>query len=163
MKIKPLRKKHRFLRWLKKLLGIQSPSGMRELGDIDEMHKFLATAPVLTKEQKALYTNTMNRLRMIGKMDTPSQIAYLAEEIEFYRGKIGAMKERMKERDDVVRLLKQDIADRDKMLEAKVEEVYADFMRDYRQMREELEELTAELAEDKAKNKQLKEERDNAN
>ena len=38
MKIKPLRKKHRFLRWLKKLLGIQSPSGMRELGDIDEMH-----------------------------------------------------------------------------------------------------------------------------
>lgn len=34
-------------------------------------------------------------------------------------------------------LLEQDIADRDKMLESKVEEVYAEFMTDYKIMREE--------------------------
>ena len=36
MKIKPLRKKHRFLQWLKKLLWIESPSMPK---DIDEMHE----------------------------------------------------------------------------------------------------------------------------
>ena len=39
----------------------------------------------------------------------------------------------------VIRLLEEDIAYRDKMLESKVEEVYAEFMRDYKAMREELE------------------------
>lgn len=40
-KIKPLRKKHRFIRWLKRLLDIQSPSA-RACGfqDIDEMHTY---------------------------------------------------------------------------------------------------------------------------
>ena len=39
-KIKPLRKKHRFIRWLKKLLGIKSPSEewLRGAKDIDELH-----------------------------------------------------------------------------------------------------------------------------
>jgi len=41
----------------------------------------------------------------------------------------------------VINLLERDIADRDKMLEGKVEEVYADFMQDYRIMRDELEDL----------------------
>lgn len=36
-KIKPIAKKHRFLRWIKKLLGIQSPS--MAICGIDEMHE----------------------------------------------------------------------------------------------------------------------------
>ncbi len=36
-KIKPLRKKHRFIRWIKKVLGIKSPS-IGDWKDIDEMH-----------------------------------------------------------------------------------------------------------------------------
>lgn len=54
-KIKPLRKKHRFIRWLKRLLGIQSPSA-RACGfrDIDEMHAYkpswLLTPVVITVE-----------------------------------------------------------------------------------------------------------------
>ena len=47
----------------------------------------------------------------------------------------------------IIALLEQDIADRDKMLEQKVEEVYADFMRDYKCMREELDGVYEELAE----------------
>lgn len=41
-KIKPLSKKHRFTRWLKKLLGIKQPSQilMRDFGVIDEMHTY---------------------------------------------------------------------------------------------------------------------------
>lgn len=43
-KIKPIAKKRRFLRWIKRLLGIQSPSGPRswaELGiELDEMHTY---------------------------------------------------------------------------------------------------------------------------
>ena len=53
------------------------------------------------------------------------------------------------------KLLEQDIADRDKMLESKVEEVHEDFMRDYKCMREELEGLYDELTE-------LRNERDEA-
>lgn len=51
-KIKPLRKKHRFTRWLKRLLGIQSPSA-RACGfrDIDEMHDY--QAPMLTGALKS--------------------------------------------------------------------------------------------------------------
>ena len=44
------------------------------------------------------------------------------------------------------KLLEQDIADRDEMLESKVEEVYADFMRDYKCMREELDGLYDEYS-----------------
>lgn len=36
-KIKPLRRKHRFIRWLKKVFGIKSPS-IGDWKDIDEMH-----------------------------------------------------------------------------------------------------------------------------
>lgn len=43
-KIKPLSKKHRFTRWLKRLLGIQSPSArIRGFQDIDEMHTYKPT------------------------------------------------------------------------------------------------------------------------
>lgn len=38
-KIKPLYKKHRFIKWLKKLFGIKPPS-IGEWKDIDEMHLF---------------------------------------------------------------------------------------------------------------------------
>lgn len=41
-KIKPIAKQHRFRRWIKRLLGIQSPSGMTAWREIDEMHKYPA-------------------------------------------------------------------------------------------------------------------------
>lgn len=47
----------------------------------------------------------------------------------------------------MIDLLQRDIADRDAMLEKKVEEVHPEFMRDYRAMREELEGLYDDLAD----------------
>lgn len=47
----------------------------------------------------------------------------------------------------VNRLLERDIADRDEMLKKKVEEVYPEFMRDYKAMEQELDDLYKELAE----------------
>lgn len=46
-------------------------------------------------------------------------------------------------------VLNQDIADRDKLLEKKVEEVYLEFMKDYKAMREELDGVYEELEETK--------------
>ena len=46
-------------------------------------------------------------------------------------------------------LLNQDIADRDALLEKKVEEVYPEFMQDYKAMREELNGVYEELEETK--------------
>lgn len=53
----------------------------------------------------------------------------------------------------MIQLLEGDIADRDKMLEGKVEDVYADFMRDYKCMREELEGAYEMIADAKADTK----------
>lgn len=64
---------------------------------------------------------------------------------------VKAFTEELDKRKVMIRLLERDIADRDKMLEAKVEEVYADFMRDYKCMREELDGLYDEYAELKRK------------
>lgn len=55
----------------------------------------------------------------------------------------------------VIHLLEEDIADRDKMLESKVEEVYAEFMRDYKAMREELEGCCEEMATTRAEKDNL--------
>ena len=55
-------------------------------------------------------------------------------------------------------MLEQDIADRDKKLESKVEEVYADFMHDYKIMRDELDECYAENTE--LQKKMYKQEKD---
>lgn len=43
-KIKPIAKKHRFLRWIKRLLGVKSPSEewLRGPKNIDEMHELKA-------------------------------------------------------------------------------------------------------------------------
>lgn len=45
IKIKPLRMKHRFLRWIKRLLGIKSPSEewIRGARNIDEVHAWKET------------------------------------------------------------------------------------------------------------------------
>ena len=50
----------------------------------------------------------------------------------------------------IVRLLEREVADRDAMLEQRVEVVYDDFMRDYKIMREELEGAWEELTEARA-------------
>ena len=52
------------------------------------------------------------------------------------------------------KLLEQDIADRDEMLEKKVEEIYPEFMRDYKCMREELDGNYEEMREIKERLKQ---------
>ena len=61
-------------------------------------------------------------------------------------------------RSTIIQLLERDIADRDKMLESKVEEVYAEFMRDYKCMKEELEGMYEELAELRLERDELKRE-----
>lgn len=52
-------------------------------------------------------------------------------------------------------LLEQDIADRDEMLKQKVEVVYADFMKDYECLKEELDGVYKELAELRAEIERL--------
>lgn len=93
----------------------------------------------MTDKQMELYNKTMVRLRRIGAKTPTEQIVALAEEIDRYRDKIRRMEEALEMSENIKHLLEQDIADRDKMLESKVEEVYADFMQDYKAMREELE------------------------
>ena len=48
----------------------------------------------------------------------------------------------------VIRILEQDVADRDKLLEGKVEATYSEFMRDYKQLQEEYRDLLREIAKD---------------
>lgn len=74
------------------------------------------------------------------EVDACDDIVGLTKEIEQLTEQLDASKV-------MIALLERDIADRDEMLEKKVEEIYPEFMRDYRAMREELEGLYAELAE----------------
>lgn len=60
---------------------------------------------------------------------------------------VKTLQEELKYKDGIIKLLEQDIEDRDKMLEAKVEDVYADFMQDYKLLREELDGAYRENAE----------------
>jgi DNA repair exonuclease SbcCD ATPase subunit len=101
----------------------------------------------MTEAQKELFVKTKERLRRMGKENPADVIVALAEEIEQYRAKIRAMVDELDFRCGVIRLLEQDIKDRDEMLEKKVEEVYADFMSDYKLMREELDGACEELTE----------------
>lgn len=71
------------------------------------------------------------------------------EEIKL-KEEIKRLTEELESKNGVIKLLEQDIESRDKMLEAKVEDVYAEFMQDYKQMREELDgayEENAKLAQ----------------
>lgn len=47
----------------------------------------------------------------------------------------------------VIRILEQDIADRDKLLEGKVAEAFPEFMRDYKQLQEEYRDLRNEIVD----------------
>lgn len=76
----------------------------------------------------------------IGRDVTENALAAALSNIKERDGKIEQQK-------IIMHLLQEDIADRDKMLEQKVEEVYADFMRDYKAMREELEGCYEDLDE----------------
>lgn len=75
---------------------------------------------------------------------TRQQVAELQETANCQKDEIETQK-------CVIRLLEEDIADRDKMLESKVEDVYVEFIRDYKAMREELEGCYEELATARAK------------
>ena len=101
----------------------------------------------MTEEQNEVYAATMKRLRRLGKDNPTEAIIYLAMEVETYRTTIRNLKDELERYQVINKLLEADIADRDKMLESKAEEVAADFMRDYRVMREELEGLYEELEE----------------
>ena len=108
----------------------------------------------MNEEQKELYTKVKEHLRQLGKENPADAILYLALMAKAYRSTITKLEEELDKYKVINKLLEADIADRDKMLEQKVEEVYADFMRDYRCMREELDGVYEELAE-------LRTERDN--
>ena len=104
----------------------------------------------MTEAQKELFVKTKERLRRLGKENPSDVIVALAEEIEQYRARIRAMDDELDFRCGIVRLLEREVADRDAMLEQRVEVVYDDFMRDYKIMREELEGAWEELTEARA-------------
>lgn len=101
----------------------------------------------MTQEQLEIYTQVKARLRRIGKENPADAILYLELEVRAYRHTIEKLKEELERYQVINKLLESDIADRDKMLEQKVEEVYPEFMRDYKCMREELDGVYEELAE----------------
>lgn len=105
----------------------------------------------MTEAQKELYTKTKEHLRQLGKENPADAILYLAMVAKAYRSTITMLEVELDKYKVINKLLEGDIADRDKMLEQKVEEVYADFMRDYKCMREELDGTYEELAELKTK------------
>lgn len=74
------------------------------------------------------------------EVDACDDIVNLTKEIEQLTEQLDTCKV-------MIALLERDIADRDEMLEKKVEEIYPEFMRDYRAMREELDGTYDELAE----------------
>ena len=104
----------------------------------------------MTEAQKELFVKTKERLRRLGKENPADVIVALAEEIEQYRARIRAMDDELDLRCGIIRLLEREVADRDAMLEQRVEVVYDDFMRDYKIMREELEGAWEELTEARA-------------
>jgi DNA repair exonuclease SbcCD ATPase subunit len=99
----------------------------------------------MTEAQKELYAKTKYRFRRLGKENPADVIVALAEEIDRYRSTIGGLEKELAYCQEENRLLEADIAERDKMLEQKVEEVYPEFMRDYKAIREELESVCEEL------------------
>ena len=104
----------------------------------------------MTEAQKELFVKTKERLRRLGKENPADVIVALAEEIEQYRARIRAMDDELDLRCGIIRLLGREVANRDAMLEQRVEVVYDDFMRDYKIMREELEGAWEELTEARA-------------
>lgn len=48
----------------------------------------------------------------------------------------------------VIRILEQDVADRDKLLEGKVEATYSEFMRDYKHLQEEYNDLAVQIVDE---------------
>lgn len=111
----------------------------------------------MTEEQKELYTKTKEHLRQLGKENPADAILYLAMVAKAHRSTITKLEEELDKYRVINKLLEGDIADRDKMLEQKVEEVYAEFMRDYRCMREELDGAYEELAELRTERDKLQE------
>lgn len=77
-KIKPLCKKRRFLRWLKRLLGIQSPSA-RACGfrDIDEMHTYKPKVALIYTEEEAalLYDLLSSEMDELMSMNTKNRLS----------------------------------------------------------------------------------------
>lgn len=63
------------------------------------------------------------------------------EIIKSQAAEIERLKKENDHRKNIITLLEQDIADRDDMLQRKVEDVYADFMNDYKIMKDELDAL----------------------
>lgn len=92
-----------------------------------------------------IYTLTVQRLNRLGITDPTSQIRELAKEIESYRARIKWLEEDHNKLRVVNQLLEMDVADRDRLLEKKVEEIYPEFICDYQEMREELEGVYEEL------------------
>ena len=107
----------------------------------------------MTEAQKELYARTEARMRRLGKENPADCILSLAEEVEYYRKKIKRMQELIDKLDITKTLYEQDIEDWKKLAESKAEEIYPEFMRDYKCALEELEGCYEEL-------KELREERD---
>ena len=106
-------------------------------------------------DQNDIYTLTVKRLHRIGAKDPTAQIVALAKEVEQGRAKIRALEEELGKHATLLRLMEQDIEDWKKLAESKVEEIYPEFMRDYKCALEELEGVYEELTElRKQKNEQ---------
>lgn len=101
----------------------------------------------MTDEQIKKYTEVKERLRRIGKENPADAILYLAMKAEAYRSKIKALEGRLDKLHVINKLHEADNADLQKQLEQKVEEVYPEFMRDYKCMCEELDSIYDELEE----------------
>ncbi len=97
-----------------------------------------------------LFRETVEGLRSVAPKNL-GETEYLALELEAMRSAANSYKihnEKLTSENErlrcVIKILEADVDTRDRLLEAKVEEVYPEFMRDYKQIREELEEIYKE-------------------
>lgn len=114
----------------------------------------------MNEEQIKIYTQVKERMRRLGKENPADVILYLELEVRAYRRTIRRLKDELDKSQTLNRLHEQDVKDWRKLAERKVEEIYPEFMSDYKCALEELDGLYDELAELRKDRDELRKERD---
>lgn len=106
-------------------------------------------------EDKADYERKLENGDLVSGDYHAEQMCILQCEIEQYKAEIERLTEVIERYECVNKLLEMDIEDLHKEREKRVEEVYADFMKDYKIMRDELNELYDENSKLQQQNEEL--------
>lgn len=112
----------------------------------------------MTEKEKELYIKTKERMRRLGKENPADVIIYLAAEINLYRAKIRGLEDSLERCQTMNRLLELDVKDWRKLAESKAEEIYPEFMRDYKAAMDELDGAYEDIEDLRKERDELQEE-----